>query len=108
MKLATITAIVIMWSGAAHAGNNTYTYLCRDHQKVHSLKITEAENGGTITWRGKTFHNLKTVESGCKEEWTASDDGVTANVCAATQGVAGLKIGDETFDCQMLLSERQR
>ena len=31
----------------------------------------------------------------------ATRDGVTAELCTATQGVADLKIGKATFECQM-------
>ena len=55
---------------------------------------------GTITWRGTTFQNVK-LGDGCRYNFVATRDGVTAELCTATKGVADLKIGKDTFECQM-------
>jgi hypothetical protein len=87
----------------------TYTYLCQDHHKAYPVTINtgkhddcEGDNTScTITWHGTTFRNAATNNTGCKEEWTATDNGVTIDVCAQTQGVARLKIDNTTFVCKM-------
>jgi hypothetical protein len=42
----------------------------------------------------------------CKANFVATRDGVTVELCAATQGVADLTVGKETFECQMPGRER--
>lgn len=59
------------------------------------------KDGGTLTWRGTTFTNLKFGEQGCKEEILATHDGVIADLCMATKGYASLTVGKTKFDCQM-------
>src|SRR5262245_38769992 len=100
--LATTVALV----GPAAAG--TYTYMCRVDPKLHPVTITtpyEREDGsglggGTITWRGVTFRNVK-WEDDCKAKFTATRDGVTIELCTATQGSASLTLEGGTYDCQM-------
>jgi hypothetical protein len=36
-----------------------------------------------------------------KYGWTATNNGVTATLCVATQGVGSLTIGKNDFDCQI-------
>ena len=105
MKLAIATAAVLAAiTTAAHA--NTYTYMCRMGHKSYPVKVTtpnEANgsmSGGVITWRGTVFQKVKLGE-GCRYNFVATRDGVTAELCTATQGVADLKIGKATFECQM-------
>ena len=66
----------------ACAGQNTYTYMCKvlsDH-KLHPVTVDEVVDkngdtvGGTITWLGTVFHNLKQVP-GCKAMFVATQDG---------------------------------
>jgi hypothetical protein len=79
MRNLLIVAIAIMWSCAAHAAD--YTYLCRVNHKSYPVMLDEDK--GTLTWRGTTFLDLKQVESDCKAEFTATANGVTADLCAA-------------------------
>ena len=85
------------------------TYLCHVGHKSYPVTLRyewkdndsgEVKDGGTMTWRGTTFQNLKLGE-GCKLEllWTAN--GVTADLCMKTKGVADLTVGNQTFHCQM-------
>jgi hypothetical protein len=105
MKLAIVTAAVLtVITTAAHAA--TYTYMCRVGQKSYPVQVTtpnEANgsmSGGTITWRGTACQNVE-LGDGCRYNFVATRDGVTAELCTATKGVASLKIGKDTFDCQM-------
>jgi hypothetical protein len=99
-----IAAILAAITTAAHA--ETYTYMCRVGHKSYPVKVTtpnEANgsmSGGTITWRGMVFQNVRLGE-GCRYNFVATRDGVTAELCTATKGVADLKIGKDAFDCQM-------
>ena len=113
---------------AADAGQNTYTYMCKvlsDHKlqpvTVHEVVDEKGDTvGGTITWLGTVFHNLKQVP-GCRAMFVATKDGKTAALCTATQGVADLQIGKgvlnddpnaddpikwkgtpQSFECQMM------
>jgi hypothetical protein len=97
-KTVTILIACIMSLSVAHA--ETYTYMCRvpsDH-KSYPLKL-DIDNA-TLTWRDKTFRNLKQVE-GCRYKYQATRAGMTAELCTATKGVADLKLGNASFDCQM-------
>ena len=105
MKLAIATTVVLAAiATAAHA--NTYTYMCRVGDKSYPVKVTtpnEANgsmSGGTITWRGTVFQDVKLGE-GCLHNFVATSDGVIAELCTATLGGANLKIGKATFECQM-------
>jgi hypothetical protein len=109
IALATTVAL----AGPAAAG--TSTYMCRVGHKLYPVTVTTPNegdsssldvkkrgtlSGGTITWRGKTFPNVK--ETGdCKANFVATRDGVTVELCTATQGVADLTVGKDTFECQM-------
>ena len=93
----------------------TYHYLCKDRGKSYPVilqtTLDDGGNlkGGTITWRGTTYQNLKDPRSegtetdcGGSSEFTATDaNGITADLCTATQGAATLTIGKQDFDCQM-------
>ena len=114
IALATTVAL------AGPASAKTYTYMCRVGHKLYPVTVTTPNegdsssldekkrgtlDGGTITWRGKTFPNVK--ETGdCKANFVATRDGVTIELCTATQGVADLTVGKETFECQMPGRER--
>jgi hypothetical protein len=114
IALATTVALV----GGAHA--KTYTYMCRVHHKLYPVTITTPNEGdcsrpysvcdlggGTITWRGVTFRNVSATQEDCKAKFTATRNGVTVELCTATQGAAGLTVGGNTdentdeFECQM-------
>jgi hypothetical protein len=60
----------------------------------------------TITWRGKTYSNVK-VGEGCRYDFRTTTNGVTVDLCTATQGAADLTIGNSKFDCQMPLRDRR-
>jgi len=100
--LTTVAALFL--TTAAHAG--TYTYMCQVDDKSYPVTVTTPYErngglgGGTITWRGTTFRNVK-WEDDCKAKFVATRNGVTIELCAATQGVADLTVDGETFDCQM-------
>jgi hypothetical protein len=77
-----------------------YTYMCRVPSDHKSYAVRVDIDNATLTWRGTTFRNLQEVE-GCRVKWQATSDGATAELCTATKGVADLKIGDASFDCQL-------
>jgi hypothetical protein len=106
-NLLVATAMAVAMIEAAHAA--TYTYMCRDHHKRYPVTLDTGKNDTcdgattscTIMWRGTKFQNVKQGE-GCRAEYLATDNGVSVDLCTATQGVAVLKIGNKTFDdCQM-------
>ena len=103
LLFATTIAVLTTASGA-HA--RAYTYMCREGHNSYPVTVTtpnEASGGlggGTITWRGVTYPNVKSGE-GCKAQFTASRNGVTVELCAATKGVANLTVGNDTFAWQM-------
>jgi hypothetical protein len=105
MKFAMVTAAVLMIIPTAGHGA-TYTYVCRVGQKSYPVQVTtpnEANgsmSGGTITWRGTAFQKVE-LGDGCRYNFVAAREGVTAELCTATKGYASLKIGKDTFDCQM-------
>ena len=81
--------------------------MCRVGPKTYPVTVTapdEADGfsleGGTITWRDMVFENVK-LGDGCRYNFAAMRDGVTAELCTATQGYANLKIGAVTFECRM-------
>jgi hypothetical protein len=98
IALATTVALV----GPAVAG--TSTYMCQVGHKFYPVTLTtpneDSLRGATITWRGVTFRNVKFGE-GCKTNFVATRDGVTVELCTATQGAADLTIGGDTFECQL-------
>jgi hypothetical protein len=64
MQLSIATAAVLtVITTSAHA--SSYTYMCRVAHKSYPVQVTtpnEASgsmDGGTITWRGTTFQNVK-------------------------------------------------
>jgi hypothetical protein len=105
-RLLLATAMTAALISAAQAG--TYTYMCRDHHRAYRVTLDTGRNDEcdgantscTITWRGTTFRDVKLGE-GCRYRYLATQNGVTADLCAATQGVATLTIGKSDFDCQM-------
>jgi hypothetical protein len=107
---AYIAASILLATTPAMAGTATYTYLCQVGHKSYPVTIRDSYPApGTITWHRTTYRNLKAVESGCKEEFQAtSDNGVTIDLCAATQGIADLRISKSDFLCQMPMSERRK
>ena len=103
-KLLLAAAALAALSGTANA--RTYTYMCRVGSKSYPVKVTtpnEAKgsfSGGTITWRGTAFKNVEASDD-CKVKFVAERNGVTIELCTATQGAADLTVGSDTFDCQM-------
>ena len=96
MKLVFVTAAVLtVITTAAPAA--TYTYMCRVGHKSYPVQVTTPDeangsmDGGTITWRGKVFQNVK-LGDGCRYNFVATRDGVTVELCTATKGVASLNI----------------
>jgi hypothetical protein len=112
LLVASSTAIAVALATPAMAD---YTYLCRVGHKSYpvTLRIPHEDRdnnpteGGSITWRGVTYSDLKQVE-GCRESYTATNNGVTAELCTATQGYADLTIDRTRFYCQMPRSEIDR
>src|SRR5262249_35196035 len=112
-KLLIAFATTVALVGPAHA--KTYTYMCRVDHKLYPVTVTTPNegdsssldekkrgtlSGGTIMWRGVTFRNV-TETGDCKANFVATHNGVTIELCTATQGVADLTIGEDTFECQM-------
>jgi hypothetical protein len=78
----------------------SYSYMSRfprDH-KTYPVKVDIEK--ATLTWRGMTFRDLRVVEGG-RYSWQATREGATVELRTATKGVADLKIGQTSFDCQM-------
>lgn len=94
-KLLLATAIAIAATPAMAAPD----YLCRVGLKSYPLSYDEVK--GTMTWRGTTYSDLTPGYTGCKLEYTATSNGVTADLCMHTQGAADLTIGKDDFECQM-------
>jgi hypothetical protein len=91
------TALLAAITTAAQA--ETYTYMCKVGHHLYPVAVDEDK--GTLTWRGQTYTDLKVGEN-CRVEFIATRDGVTATLCTATKGGAGLTIGDRSeLDCQM-------
>jgi hypothetical protein len=107
MKRVFITGIAALFlaTGAAHA--KTYTYMCQVGPKSYPVTVTSPNEahgvlgGGTIMWRGMTYPNVKANFADCKVQFTATRNGVTIELCTATQGSASLTLEGGTFDCQM-------
>jgi len=103
LLFATTIAVLTTASGA-HA--RTYTYMCRVGHNSYPVTVTTPNEtsgglgGGTITWRGVTYPNVKSGDD-CKAQFTATRNGVTIELCTATQGVADLRVGKDEFACQM-------
>jgi hypothetical protein len=103
----TLVALALSAALVTPAVSGNGTWMCQVGHASYPVKLTNTPNqwggpliGGTITWRGTVFHNVKLVEGGCKANFTATRNGVTIELCAATQGVADLKIGEASFECQ--------
>ena len=98
-KLFQIACLTLVLIAPAYAGNN-YDYMCRVGHKSYPVAVNGPDDcdgaSCTITWRGKTFPNVKNVE-GCKAEYAG--DGI--DLCEQTKGVAKLTVGKDTFDCRM-------
>jgi hypothetical protein len=78
--------------------------MCKVGSRVYPVTLNGKK--ATLTWRGTTFRDLKEAQAGidavcAKYGWTATNKGVTATLCVATQGVGDLTIGKDGFDCQI-------
>lgn len=74
-------------------------YLCRVGHS--SYPVSYDPDHGTIAWRGTTFTAGRYGDTGCKSEYVATHNGVTADLCMQTKGFARLTVSGKTFDCQM-------
>jgi hypothetical protein len=97
----TVVALVSMLATA----RADYTYQCKDGSRTYPVKITtphsDDSEGGTITWRGRVYRDVKLAD-GCKQSFVATaKDGDTIEVCTATQGYADVTLGRARFVCQM-------
>jgi len=95
MKTILLTAVTLI-SMLVTAQAGTYTYMCKVGSKSYPVTVTTPSNddleGGTITWRGRVFQDVKLGE-GCRYNFLATaKDGTTAELCTATKGVADLTI----------------
>lgn len=105
-----LTASII---GVTPAHADSYVWLCRDHHKNSPVTLDTGQDDDcsgsttpcTITWRGVTWRNVKQGED-CKANYLGTENGVDIDLCTATQGVADLTVGKESFDCQMPRSKR--
>jgi hypothetical protein len=105
-NLLVAAAMAVAMIQAAPAA--TYTYMCRDHHKLYPATLDTGKDDScdgattscTLIWRGSKFQNVKQGE-GCCAEYLATDNGVSVDLCTATQGVADLTIDKTTFKCQM-------
>jgi hypothetical protein len=107
LRTAYIVTGTIIAATSAHAAAVTYTYMCQDHHKTYPVTLNDPGTSDmcdpetcTITWRGKTYPNVKLGE-GCRYDFRTTDNGVIVDLCTATQGVADLAIGNKKFECQM-------
>jgi hypothetical protein len=103
MKTILLTAVTLV-SMLVTAQAETYTYMCKVGPKSYPVTVTTPNDddmeGGTITWRGTVFQDVKLGE-GCRYNFVATKDGVIAELCTATKGYADLTIGRARFYCQM-------
>ena len=98
-ECVTVSHVTNVTTAARHA--EAYKYMCRVPSAHKSYPIAVNIDDATLTWRGTTFQNLRQGD-GCRIKFLAtSDSGVTAELCTATKGVADLKIGAASFDCQL-------
>ena len=95
-----IVSAALMAAIATSVYAESYTYMCRVPSDHKSYPARLDIDNATLTWRGRTFRNLQEVE-GCRVKYQATSDGATAELCTATKGVADLKLGDASFDCQL-------
>ena len=97
-RIITRAALVVAITSPAFA--DTFTYMCRVRdQKSYPVTVNVAS--GTLTWRGAVSRNLKQVSGDCRYTYRATRNGVTAELCTATQAVGDLTIGKASFECQM-------
>lgn len=97
--IATAALMAVITTSPVYAEG--YTYMCRVPSDHRSYPVRVDIDNATLTWRGRTFRNLQEVE-GCRVKWQATSEGATAELCTATKGVADLKIGDASFDCELV------
>jgi len=98
-RSAIVVAALLVAIATAARADDSYTYMCKVGRKIYP--VTVDQDKGTLTWRGETYTDLK-IGEGCRVEFIATRNGVTATLCTSTKGVAGLKIGDGgELDCQM-------
>jgi hypothetical protein len=95
-------AILAAITATAHA--EAYTYMCKVGSKSYPVTVTTPNDdmeGGTITWRGTVYQDVKLGE-GCRYNFAGvSKDGDTAELCTATKGYADLTLGRARFYCHM-------
>jgi hypothetical protein len=82
-----IAAAALMAAIATSVHAESYTYMCRVPSAHKSYPVKVDIDNATLTWRGTTFRNLRQVE-GCRAKYQATLNGVTAELCTATQGAA--------------------
>lgn len=111
--LLVVGAVMTTLTPQSKAETEIRTYMCTtsDHQSYPIvLNIIDNDEGeaidGTMTWRGKTFRDLKQVE-GCRYRYLAKHDDSFADLCTSAQGVSDLTITQPQhaaakFNCQML------
>ena len=81
MKTILLTAVTLI-SMLVTAQAGTYTYMCKVGSKSYPVTVTTPSNddleGGTVTWRGRVFQDVKLGE-GCRYNFLATaKDGTTA------------------------------
>jgi hypothetical protein len=105
----TLLIAIALVSMLVTAQAETYTYMCKDGSKTYPVKVTTPNErrtadddmeGGTITWRGTVYQDVKLGE-GCRYNFVATKDGETIEVCTATKGYADVTLGRARFYCQM-------
>lgn len=80
----------------------TYNYRCTAPQGHHEYPAALDDVAHTLTWRGKTFHDLRFGELGhCHYNFATKNRDV--KLCGATQGLADLTIAAKSFDCQQVV-----
>ena len=98
LLIGAIAATGLALATPALAAAETYTYTCKANHKTSPVKLDM--DYATLTWRGTVYRDLKRVV--CDQAgYQAISEGVTAELCTATQGVADLTIGKATFECQL-------
>jgi len=95
-----IALVLALLATAAHA--QTFTFMCEVGSRTYP--VTGNLKKATLTWRGTTFRDLKKAQIPdvcAKYGYVATNKGVTATLCGATQGAGSLEIGKDTFACQI-------
>jgi hypothetical protein len=107
--LATVAILATVTSAQAR----DYTYMCKVDRQSYPVKLTTPNEGngslegGTITWRGQTYEDVKLGED-CKAQFLATaKDGTPVELCTATKGYADLTIGRKRFECRQKAEERR-